>query len=488
MTPSPGARQPRRWRLRHNPVAGALSDTAFPPLVQRLLENRGVATLSQAAPSSTAKTECDPFALPDMEKAVARLRRRRDRRGGRRLRRLRRRRRNVGRAPDRRRCARLAARVIPYIPDRFDEGYGLNSPAISRLHDAGRHAAGRRRLRHQLPRRGRARALAGHGRRHHRPPPAADRLPAALALVNPKVAGSDGRASTRLRRPRLLCPAWPSSTPCGGPSRRSASSTSAGLGTVSTWRRSRPEPRARPSRPRRHRPHGAALRPAGADGGRAASRARVDTETLSFMLGPRLNAAGRLAHARLSLDLLLCDEPDAAATMAQQLGSLNRQRQRQTAAAVELAWSLLGEDERRAPADDRPRRRPAGRRGAGRVEAGGSALPPGRHLPAGRDDEPGQRSQHPRVRPGGRAARNAATSSCASVGTSRRRASPPTTSVCRRSRRAHRLRRRAAGRRRTDADDRSGRRGGAARAWAARRYAGWGGWRRTASATRSRCS
>jgi len=71
---------------------------------------------------------------------------------------------------------------------------------------------------------------------------------------------------------------------------------------------------------------------------------RVDTEALSFVLGPRLNAAGRLAHARLSLDLLLCDDADAAWEMARRLDSLNRQRQRQTATALDLAWSLLAED------------------------------------------------------------------------------------------------------------------------------------------------
>ena len=79
---------------------------------------------------------------------------------------------------------------------------------------------------------------------------------------------------------------------------------------------------------------------------RGVEPSRVDTETLSFMLGPRLNAAGRLAHARLSLDLLLCDDADAAWEMARRLDSLNRQRQRQTATALELAWSLLaGEDD-----------------------------------------------------------------------------------------------------------------------------------------------
>lgn len=48
---------------------------------------------------------------------------------------------------------------------------------------------------------------------------------------------------------------------------------------------------------------------------------------LGFMFGPRLNAAGRLEHANLSLDLMMTKDPIAAQQMAFQLEELNAQRQ-----------------------------------------------------------------------------------------------------------------------------------------------------------------
>src|SRR5918999_1059298 len=48
---------------------------------------------------------------------------------------------------------------------------------------------------------------------------------------------------------------------------------------------------------------------------------------LGFVLGPRLNAAGRVADATDGLKLLLCEDPEEAATLAQRLESLNVERQ-----------------------------------------------------------------------------------------------------------------------------------------------------------------
>jgi single-stranded-DNA-specific exonuclease len=47
-----------------------------------------------------------------------------------------------------------------------------------------------------------------------------------------------------------------------------------------------------------------------------------------FILGPRINAAGRMIDPRVALDLLLTDDPDEASRLAQELGRLNAQRQR----------------------------------------------------------------------------------------------------------------------------------------------------------------
>jgi single-stranded-DNA-specific exonuclease len=49
---------------------------------------------------------------------------------------------------------------------------------------------------------------------------------------------------------------------------------------------------------------------------------------LGFRLGPRVNAAGRLAHASLALELLQARDHERAHALARELDGLNRQRQR----------------------------------------------------------------------------------------------------------------------------------------------------------------
>ena len=67
----------------------------------------------------------------------------------------------------------------------------------------------------------------------------------------------------------------------------------------------------------------------------------ISVETCGWALGPRLNAAGRMEHARLALDLLLATTNDEADALAARLDELNRQRREQTTEAVELARASL---------------------------------------------------------------------------------------------------------------------------------------------------
>jgi single-stranded-DNA-specific exonuclease len=53
----------------------------------------------------------------------------------------------------------------------------------------------------------------------------------------------------------------------------------------------------------------------------------VRAHHLGFILGPRLNAAGRVGDATDGLKLLLCDDPEEAAALAQRLEGLNVERQ-----------------------------------------------------------------------------------------------------------------------------------------------------------------
>jgi single-stranded-DNA-specific exonuclease len=76
---------------------------------------------------------------------------------------------------------------------------------------------------------------------------------------------------------------------------------------------------------------------------------RIDTDTIGYALGPRLNAAGRLAHAQTALDLLTEKDGDRARERALELTDLNQQRQGATAAAMGLARELLSGEDPGAP-------------------------------------------------------------------------------------------------------------------------------------------
>ena len=56
-------------------------------------------------------------------------------------------------------------------------------------------------------------------------------------------------------------------------------------------------------------------------------RQLLDSEDVSFMLAPRLNAAGRLGQPQLAVELLATDRPDRALELAQYIDKLNATRQ-----------------------------------------------------------------------------------------------------------------------------------------------------------------
>jgi single-stranded-DNA-specific exonuclease len=54
---------------------------------------------------------------------------------------------------------------------------------------------------------------------------------------------------------------------------------------------------------------------------------RLESEDVSFMLAPRLNAAGRLGQPQLAVELLVTDRPERALELAQYIDQLNATRQ-----------------------------------------------------------------------------------------------------------------------------------------------------------------
>jgi single-stranded-DNA-specific exonuclease len=63
----------------------------------------------------------------------------------------------------------------------------------------------------------------------------------------------------------------------------------------------------------------------------------LDTYALGFIIAPRLNAAGRLEHANLALDLLLCEDYQEALKQARHLEEVNSRRQNLTLQVVSEA-------------------------------------------------------------------------------------------------------------------------------------------------------
>ncbi len=76
--------------------------------------------------------------------------------------------------------------------------------------------------------------------------------------------------------------------------------------------------------------------------------ARVSAHDLGFVLGPRLNAAGRLTDMSVGIECLLARDSGRAAELAAQLDTLNRERRDIEAGMQETALALM---ERIAPAD-----------------------------------------------------------------------------------------------------------------------------------------
>lgn len=70
---------------------------------------------------------------------------------------------------------------------------------------------------------------------------------------------------------------------------------------------------------------------------------RTTGEDVSFQIGPRLNASGRLGSAETAVALLMCDEAEEAGALARKLDELNQERKRIEATVLEAA---LAEAER----------------------------------------------------------------------------------------------------------------------------------------------
>ncbi len=236
----------------------------------------------------------------------------------------------------------LGADVMPYIPDRAAEGYGLNSPALSKLSRRGvklvvtvdcgirsvvEVAAGMR---------------AGLDiiiSDHHSVGP---ELPAALAVINPQQDDCPGEAALAgvgvafMLAKALLLSRWTQDRaryPAG--LRQSDLLDLVALGTVADV------VPLNVSLNRRLARHGLGtineLRRPGIAALAEVARMKaggIRASHIGFGFGPRINAAGRIGSAMTAYDLLMAENLDEATRLAQELQSLNAERQKRTQRAI----------------------------------------------------------------------------------------------------------------------------------------------------------
>lgn len=239
----------------------------------------------------------------------------------------------------------LGAEVRPYIPHRTREGYGLQAAAVEKLAQGGARLlitvdCGVRAVDElDLARRLGMRTVVTD---HHAPP---DPLPTATAIVNPKRIddgyGFDGFSGVGMAF--KLAEGLVADVGARDPELLEGVLDLVALGTVADIVPLLGENRSLVARGLGH------LRTAARPGIRALCQvAGLDAATLTaqdigYGLGPRLNAAGRMADARVALDLLRAEDLGKAVDLAAVLDGYNAQRRKATESAVEAALEALAD-------------------------------------------------------------------------------------------------------------------------------------------------
>ncbi|MBI4267103.1 MAG: single-stranded-DNA-specific exonuclease RecJ [Chloroflexi bacterium] len=329
-----------RWNLLPPvPDGHALNNSGLPPLVVQLLYNRGISVSAQLESflNADSRLSGDPFLLPDMSEAVARVYQALlsgekiaiygdfDADGV------------TATALLVQGLSSLGGLVTPYIPHRQTEGYGLTTSALENLARQGVSLVvsvdcG---ITNLAPvRRARKMGLDVVITDHHTP---LAEIPPAVAVVDPKLARSayPFRELAGVGVAFKLLQALLQSLGKSGPLENLTDLVA--LGTIADMSPLVGENRylvkaglkllnAVPRPGIRELAAQARL-----------SIGRLDAEEISWVLAPRLNAAGRVAHALASYDLLMTGSTEEASRMARWLEEKNAERQELTAIALARA-------------------------------------------------------------------------------------------------------------------------------------------------------
>ncbi len=243
------------------------------------------------------------------------------------------------------------ARVTTYVPHRLEEGYGLNSEAIAKLAgegarvivsvDCGITAVAPARVAREA---GVDLIITD----HHTPPTRIEDLPEAFACVHPRLPGSAYPFGDLCGAGVAFKLAWRLATLDAGSERVSESIRGllldmlalASLGVVADVVPLLGENRvmARFGLSRLKHVSNVGLRALIGASGLAGEK--VSAEDVGFRLGPRLNACGRLGHAREAVELLLTSDEGRAREIAESLARLNDQRRATELRIFEQACEL----------------------------------------------------------------------------------------------------------------------------------------------------
>jgi len=322
-----------RWNLLPSVPDNHLANASgFPPLIAQLLYNRGLVNPSQLElfVAADKRLSGNPFLLPDIHQAVARIYQALlsgeniavygdfDADG------------ITATALLVRGLSALGGKATPYIPHRLTEGYGLKIAALENLYqqgislvitvDCGITALSQVK---KAKRMGLDIIITD----HHTPP---SEIPPAIAIVNPKLTNSNYTFSELAGvgvALKLLQALFQS---IGKEKQVEELADLVALGTVADMVPLLGENRylvkqglnlinTAPRLGVREMLTQAGL-PIGS----------LDTDCISWVIAPRLNAAGRLEHAMTSYELLMTDSPEEAHTLTMRLEEKNAERQRLT--------------------------------------------------------------------------------------------------------------------------------------------------------------
>ncbi len=253
-----------------------------------------------------------------------------------------------------------SADVRTYIPHRIDEGYGINADAIAQLATEGARVIVSVDCGITAVEPATAAAKLGVDliiTDHHNPPASLAELPAAFAVVHPRRPDSRYPFGELCGAGLAYKLAWRLATMHAGGDKASPACRSmliellgfAALGTIADIVPLRDENRVITRHGLRQlaRPRNEGLRALIHASGLDSEK--VDAEAVGFRLAPRLNAVGRLGHAREALELLTEARGKRATDLAETLSSLNEERRRVERNIVDQACRMAEEAGMTAP-------------------------------------------------------------------------------------------------------------------------------------------